>query len=65
MVEPSNGLGILIHPKKIYGKIFQWSLQDLIKRAPNLEHILLNKAKVIESFAFGVYRCILKNKIDC
>jgi hypothetical protein len=36
----------------------------LIKLAPYFEHILLNKAKVIESFSFGVYSCILKNKIE-
>jgi hypothetical protein len=36
----------------------------LIKLAPYLEHILLNKAKVIESFYVGVYCRILINKID-
>jgi hypothetical protein len=35
----------------------------LIKLALYLEHILL-KAKVIESFYFGVYRSIFINKID-
>ena len=30
----------------------------------DLEHISLNKKKVIESFSFDVYSCILKNKID-
>jgi hypothetical protein len=32
--------------------------------APYLEHTLLNKEKVIESFSFGVYSRILINKID-
>ena len=36
----------------------------MIKLAPYLEHILLNKAKVIESFSVGVYSRILINKID-
>jgi len=36
----------------------------LIKLAPYLEHILLNKEKVIESFSVGVYSRILINKID-
>jgi hypothetical protein len=36
----------------------------LIKLAPYLEHILLNKAKVMESFSFGVNSRILINKID-
>jgi hypothetical protein len=36
----------------------------LIKLAPYLENILLNKAKVIESFFFGVCSLILINKID-
>ena len=35
----------------------------MIKLAPYLEHILLNKANVIESFSFGVYSRILINKI--
>ena len=30
----------------------------------SVEHILLNKAKVIESFSVGVYSRILINKID-
>ena len=38
--------------------------QNLIKLAPYLKHILLNKEKVIESFSFGVYSRILMNKID-
>jgi hypothetical protein len=36
----------------------------LIKLAPYLEHILLNKAKVIESFSFCVFSRFLINKID-
>ena len=36
----------------------------MIKLEPYLELILLNKAKVIESFSFGVYSRILINKID-
>jgi hypothetical protein len=36
----------------------------LIKLAPHLKYTLLNKAKVIESFSFGVYSRILINKID-
>jgi hypothetical protein len=36
----------------------------LIKLAPYLEHILLNKAKGIESFSVGFYSRILINRID-
>ena len=36
----------------------------MIKLAPYLEHILLYKAKLIESFSFGVYSRILIDKID-
>jgi hypothetical protein len=36
----------------------------LIKLAPYLEHILLKKTRVIESFSFCVYSRILKNQID-
>ncbi len=43
-----------------------WSLSNMtrVHVDSGLPYILLNKAKVIESFSFGVYRCILKNKID-
>ena len=55
--------------KTNYFKISNWNIsnkhrQNLIKLAPYLEHILLNKAKVIESFSVGVYSRILINKID-
>ena len=55
--------------KTNYLKISNWNIsnkhrQNLIKLAPYLEHILLNKAKVIESFSVGVYSRILINKID-
>jgi len=55
--------------KTNYFKISNWNIsnkhrQSLIKLAPYLEHISLNKAKVIESFSFGVYSRILINKID-
>jgi hypothetical protein len=55
--------------KTNYFKISNWNIsnkhrQNLINLAPYLDHILLNKAKVIESFSFGVYSWILKNKID-
>ena len=55
--------------KTNYFKISNWNIsnkqwQNLIKLAPYLEHISLNKAKVIESFSFDVYSCNLKNKID-
>ncbi len=55
--------------KTNYLKISNWNIsnkhrQNLITLAPYLKHILLNKAKVMESFFFGVYSCILKNKID-
>ncbi len=55
--------------KTNYFKISYWNIsnkhrQNLIKLAPHLKHILLNKAKVIESFSFGVYSRILINKID-
>ena len=36
----------------------------MIKLAPYLKHILLNKAKMIESFSFGFYSRILINNID-
>jgi hypothetical protein len=35
-----------------------------MKLAPYLEHILLNKAKVMELFSFGVNSRIFINKID-
>ena len=55
--------------KTNYFKISNWNIsnkhrQNLIKLAPYLEHILLNKTKVIESFYFRVYSFISKNKID-
>ena len=55
--------------KTNYFKISNWNIsnkqwQNLIKLAPYLEHISLNKAKMIESFSFDEYSCILKNKID-
>ncbi len=36
----------------------------MIKLAPYLEYIFLYKAKVIESFSFGVFSRIFINKID-
>jgi len=55
--------------KTNYFKISNWNIsnkhrQNLIKLAPYFKRTLFNKAKVIESFSFGVYSRILINKID-